>query len=51
MRGTHERQSTMLSIISPEQRVPQDHPLRKIKTIANKELNLLAIIYHFKKKD
>ena len=45
MRGTHERQATMLSIISPEQRVPQDHPLRKIKTMADKELNLLSPVF------
>lgn len=42
MRGTHERQETMLSIISPEQRVPKDHPLRRIKAMADKELHRLS---------
>ncbi len=45
MRGTHERQATMLSIVSPEQRVPQDHPLRKIKAMADKELARLSPVF------
>lgn len=45
MRGTHERQATMLSIISPEQRVPQDHPLRRIKAMADKELHRLSPVF------
>lgn len=45
MRGTHERQATMLSIVSPEQRVPKDHPLRRIKTMADKELVRLSPVF------
>ena len=45
MRGTHERQATMLSIVSPEQRVPRDHPLRKIKAMADKELKRLSPVF------
>lgn len=45
MRGTHERQATMLSIISPEQRVPKDHPLRKIKKMADDELKNLSRVF------
>lgn len=45
MRGTFERQATMLSIISPEQRVPQDHPLRKIKILADQELARLCPVF------
>ena len=32
MRGISEKQSVMLSLNSPEARVPKDHPLRQIKT-------------------
>ncbi|MBI5328117.1 MAG: IS5 family transposase [Deltaproteobacteria bacterium] len=35
----------MLSIISPEQRVPQDHPLRRIKAMADKELHRLSPVF------
>jgi len=46
MRGTHERQATMLSIVSPEQRVPKDHPLRRIKMMADKELARLSPVFN-----
>lgn len=46
MRGTHERQATMLSIVSPEQRVPKDHPLRRIKAMADKELARLSPVFN-----
>lgn len=45
MRGSFERQATMLSIVSPEQRVPQDHPLRKIKAMADCELAGLSRVF------
>jgi len=35
----------MLSIVSPEQRVPQDHPLRKIKAMADQELAGLSRVF------
>jgi hypothetical protein len=35
MRGEDAKQATMFSIISPERRVPQDHPLRLIKAMAD----------------
>jgi hypothetical protein len=34
MRGSTSRQVPMLSILTPEQLVPEDHPLRRIKVIA-----------------
>lgn len=46
MRGTHEKQATMLSLISPEQRVPGDHPLRRIKEMADKELLRLSPVFN-----
>lgn len=47
MRGKDEDQSGMFSYISPEQRVPQDHPLRGIRTITDRVL--VAISKHFGK--
>lgn len=45
MRGMSEQQMTMLSLISPEQRVPQDHPIRKIKAMADRELAGLSPVF------
>ena len=42
MRGISEKQSVMLSLISPENRVPQDHPVRQIKALADQELHHLS---------
>src|SRR5229473_1498678 len=38
MRGTETKQGTMLSLLSPEQRVPQKHPLRAVKALAEAAL-------------
>ncbi len=38
MRGTETKQATMLSLLSPAQRVPAHHPLRAIKTLADRAL-------------
>ena len=38
MRGTDFQQSAMFSYLSPEQRVPADHPLRAIRQITDKVL-------------
>jgi hypothetical protein len=35
MRGSDEQQGWMFSYISPEKRVPQDHPLRSIRTMVD----------------
>lgn len=42
MRGTDLQQSAMFSYLSPEQRVPQDHPLRAIRQITNRILQQLS---------
>lgn len=42
MRGENRRQATMLAIVSPEQRVPGDHPIRRIKALADAELVRLS---------
>ena len=45
MRGNYEGQATMLCIVSPDQRVPKEHPLRRIKIMADKELNNLSPVF------
>jgi len=45
MRGAPEKQMTMLSLVSPDQRVPQEHPIRKIKTLADGELARLSGVF------
>ncbi len=42
MRGESRKQATMLSLISPETRVPADHPLRGIKRLADEVLSRLT---------
>jgi transposase len=42
MRGDDRQQSTMWSYISPEQRVPSDHPLRPIRVMVNEVLKDLS---------
>ncbi len=38
MRGDDRQQQAMFSFLSPEQRVPQDHPLRTIRTLVDEVL-------------
>ncbi len=42
MRGTDKQQVSMLSLASPEKRVPADHPLRRIKVLADQALAALS---------
>src|SRR5712692_2013093 len=42
MRGTDNQQSSMFSYISAERRVPRDHPLRAIRTMADTALGELS---------
>ena len=42
MRGKVEKQITMLSSLTPDQLVPQDHPIRYIKPIVDNALNELS---------
>src|SRR4051812_18409967 len=42
MRGTDTIQSNMFSYITPEQRVPQDHPLRRIRPLCEIALKALS---------
>ncbi len=42
MRGTDKQQVTMLSLVTPDRRVPADHPLRRIKALADQALAALS---------
>jgi hypothetical protein len=42
MRGFDSQQSSVFSYVSPEQRVPSDHPLRPIRTIVDGVLTALS---------
>jgi hypothetical protein len=41
MRGYDEQQLEVFSYVSPEQRVPQDHPLRPLRVMADEVLSEL----------
>jgi transposase len=45
MRGEANRQTTMLSLPTPEQLVPVDHPLRRIKALADAALAELSGLF------
>ncbi len=42
MHGRHDPQATMLAFVDLEERVPNDHPLRTIKTVADEALERLS---------
>lgn len=45
MRGEVERQVTMLSVVQPEHRIRPDHPIRRIKALAEVELKRLTAVF------
>ena len=45
MRGRSSNQSSMLCLLSPEESVPADHPLRAIRTLANEALAALEDVF------
>ena len=45
MRGEDKRQRAMLVVINPEQRIPQGHPLRRIKALADAALKELSPVF------
>lgn len=42
MRGRDKQQQTMFSVVSPEKRVPANHPLRPVKTMVEQRLASLS---------
>jgi len=45
MRGEDQNQQAMFSYVSPEARVPKDHPLRPIRIMVDNVLNNLAPLF------
>jgi transposase len=45
MRGPDIKQSAMFSYLSPEQRVPANHPLRKVREITDQVLKSLSSVF------
>ena len=45
MRGKKENQTIIFSLLTPDQLVPQDHPIRHIKPIVDKALRELSPIF------
>jgi transposase len=45
MRGQNQKQSSMLCLMSPEERVPADHPLRRVKALADAALAELSPVF------
>src|SRR5882757_2944231 len=45
MRGRDTQQSSMFSYLSPEQRIPSDHPLRSIRQITDRTLGKLTDLF------
>jgi transposase len=45
MRGADKKQSSMLMLMSPETRVPEDHPLRAIKKLADEALAKVSPVF------
>jgi transposase len=45
MRGTEQKQASMLCLMSPETVVPSSHPLRKVKKLADTALKSLSPIF------
>jgi transposase len=45
MRGTDREQATMFSYLSPERRVPADHPLRTLRPMVDEALGQLSSLF------
>ena len=46
MRGRQDRQASMLALFSIEARIPSEHPLRRIKTMADQQLLRLSPVFN-----
>jgi transposase len=46
MRGKDDQQLDVFSYVSPEQRVPQDHPLRLLRVMTDEALRELQPRFH-----
>ena len=45
MRGRKKQQETLFSLRSPGDRVPKEHPLRRVKVMADTALAMLSLTF------
>lgn len=45
MRGRAKAQTSMLMLVSPEERIPKDHPIRRIKKLADDALREMSSLF------
>src|SRR5262245_49111083 len=45
MRGGESKQTSMLCVLSPEDRVPREHPLRRVKALADAALDEMSPLF------
>jgi transposase len=45
MRGTDTKQGSMFTVLSPEKRVPKDHPLRPLKRMCDEALSRMSPLF------
>jgi transposase len=45
MRGRVKEQTSMLMLASPEERIPKDHPIRRIKKLADEALRAMSPVF------
>ena len=45
MRGDETEQAAIMLFITPDQKVPQDHPIRAIKPIVDRALTSLSPVF------
>jgi len=45
MRGDDKRQATMFSYVTMEQRIPSDHPMRRIRVLADLALEMMDAVF------
>jgi len=45
MRGDKEEQAAVMVFVAPDHKVPQDHPIRRIKPIVDRALKSLSPVF------
>jgi len=45
MRGERERQQVMMFVVCPDEMIPQNHPIRAIKKMADLDLERLSPVF------
>jgi transposase len=45
MRGRVKQQTSMMMLVSPEERIPKDHPIRRIKKLADTALREMSPLF------